>query len=278
VNFKQIISLRFWLKEEKMKDSSVPLFDKDGRCIPNDLQAEVCDFNENLYLESPYLDSVEDYEYRLERLQQYLGVSTGISAEEFKISSEGLLAQLNKNPQIANIVTDDCLPIILPQLITADFGIILEQYLEALAKSYNAFMIHLEKTFQNDSKGELINKVSLIKGSRHNQLIKRMKKKSFVGLIFPTAMTGFSVDAQREQISLLPDSFILSGIDIIIAMIMYPDVLARDFDVPDLDLAAITCNDSDTFSMGVDESLEFHKVGSSDQAFEQCSGGLLYTG
>ena len=54
-----------------------------------------------------------------------------------------------------------------------------------------------------------------------------MNHASTVGIYFPNPLQGFSVDAGWEQMATLPEGFILSGIDIIIAMIMYPDILTQ---------------------------------------------------
>ena len=61
-----------------------------------------------------------------------------------------------------------------------------------------------------------------------------------MGIHFPNPLQGFSVNASREQMATLPQGFILSGMDTSVAMVMYPDILARDWNTFGLDLAALS--------------------------------------
>ena len=267
------------LKELRDFDAGHLLFDKHGRRIPEGLQTDVCDANRKFRLEQPKLKAEVDYANRITRLYGCLSMDTSITAEQFKTETERLLAMIRDNPQIVNIVNGVCLPVILPQLTIDDLGIALEQYLEAVDKSYAKTFS--DRKFYNYRKGTLVNEVSIVDKSRHNQLIERMKQGPVIGIHFPNPLQGFSINADREQISTLPEGFILSGMDIPIAMAIYPDILARDYNTPGLDMAALSWQ-------SVGDSLGFKAFGGrlgfagtvylADACGGTCSGGLLFLG
>jgi len=254
------------------------LFDKHGRRIPEGLSASVCDANRDFHLNQPKLEAEVDYANRITRLHGCLNVDTEITAEQLKTETERLLALIRDNSQIANIANGVWLPVILPQLMIDDLGTTLEQYLEGVGKSYT-------KTFSdrkfNHREGTLANEVSIIDGSRHDQLIQKMKQGPIIGIHFPNPLRGFSIHSDREQMLTLPEGFILSGLDTVIAMIMYSDILARDWNTPGLDLAALSWQ-SANFSFNFkafDVRLEFDFA--AYLAFARdvySSGGLLFLG
>jgi len=254
------------------------LFDKNGRRIPEGLSASVCDANRDSRLEQPKLEAEVDYANRITRLHECLSVNTGITVEQLKAGTEHLLALVRDDPRIANIANGVFLPVVLPQLTTDDLGTALEQYLEAVGKSYvRAFD---DRKFYNHRKGTLVDEVGIVDGSRHDQLIERMKQGSVIGIHFPNPLQGFSINAGREQMSTLPEGFVLSGIDIPIAMMMYPDILARDYNTPGLDLVALSwqsAGDSLVFR-AYGDGLGFDDTNGVAHAFGSYSGGLLFLG
>jgi len=221
----------------EFKEVIKKLFDKHGRRIPEGLEANVCDANRNFRLNQPKLDEEVDFANRILRLHGCLNIDTEVTAEQLKAETERLLAKIRENSQIANIANGVCLPVVLPQLVTDDLGAELELYLAGVNSSYAKTFG--DRKFYNHRKDTLANKVSVAPGSRHDQLISRMKEGPVIGLHFPNPLQGFSINAQREQMSTLPEGFILSGIDTPIAMAMYPDILARDWNTPGLDVAAL---------------------------------------
>ena len=251
------------------------LFDKNGRRIPKNFSSDVCDANRNFQLNQPKLKTEIDYINRIVLLNECLGIDTGITGKQLMAGTERLLTLIQDNYQIANIAKGVYLPVVLPQLMTDDLGTVLEQYLEAVGKSYaNTFD---NRKFYNHRKGILANNVKIISGSRHNQLIKRMKQGPVKGIYFPSSLQEFSVNTSREQMLTLPEDFILSGMDILIAMIMYPDILARDCHAPNLDMAAFFwqfIEDSLGFDIS-DNHLDFDCTNSLIQTSSSSSGLLL---
>ncbi len=265
------------------------LFDKHGRRIPEDLQANVHAADRNFRLNQPKLDEEVEFVNRITRLHRCL-----ITAGQFMAETKRLLAIIRDNSQIANIANGVFLPVVLPKLVTDDLGAELEMYLADVNKSYRKTFS--DRIFNNYRKGELVSKVSVVDGSRHDQLISRMKEGPVIGLHFPNPLQGFSINADREQMSTLPEGFILSGLDTPIAMAMYPDILARDWNTPGLDMAALQWQSatpspyfkardlqwqSADYSLHFeanDGRLDFDGVDDRAYAYDYYSGGLLFFG
>lgn len=262
----------------EFKEVIKKLFDKHGRRIPEDLRANVCDANRDFRLDRPKLDEEVDFANRIMRLHGCLSIDTEVTAEQLKAETERLLAIIRKNSQIANIANGVCLPVVLPKFVTNDLGAELELYLASVNNSY--VKTFGDRTFCNHRKGTLANQVSAVDGSRHGQLIERMKQEPVIGLHFPNPLQGFSVHADREQMSALPEGFILSGMDTPIAMVMYPDILARDWNTPGLDLAAFQWRSAaySLFFRACDGALGFDGAGDLAGAHVCYSGGLLFLG
>jgi hypothetical protein len=277
-----------WQRGEKtvtVKDAIQPLFDKHGRRISEYLPADactvtkVCAVNGNYRLDDqPKLVTVDDFAIRILRLYRCLGDYFQVTAKQFKTETERLLAIIRKNPEVANIVNGVYLPIILPKLVTDDLGAELEFYLTGVNNSYTKTFD--KRVFNYKCKGNLTNQVKVVDGSRHDQLIARMKKSSVIGLHFPNPLRGYSVCASREHMSTLPKGFILSGMDTPIAMVMYPDVLARDWNTPGLDMAALqwlTTYGSLSFNAS-NNGLYLNQTGCLAYAHASFSSGLLFLG
>ncbi|MDP3900250.1 MAG: hypothetical protein Q8Q23_04175 [bacterium] len=270
-----------WLRGKKtvtIKDAISLFFDKHGRRIPEGLQANVCDANRNFGLDQPKLEKEIVFAYRILRLHECLSIDSEVTAEQLKAETERMLAMIRENSQIANIANGVCLPVVLPKLVTNDLGAELELYLAGVNNSYAKTFGNWE--FYNRRKGTLTNEVSVVDGSRHDQLISRMKEGPVIGLHFPNPLQGFSIHASREQMSILPKGFILSGIDTPIAMVMYPDILARDWNTPGLDLAALQWRSTgySFFFRAFDAKLGFYGTDSLAGARGGCSGGFLFLG
>ncbi|MFA6145822.1 MAG: hypothetical protein WC697_00635 [Patescibacteria group bacterium] len=265
--------------EVEVREASTKLFDKHGRCIPRNLKSEVCDSDRNIRLNQPEIATETDYANRILRLHSSMGIDTGITCFEFKRETERLLALIRDSIRTANIFNGVWFPIILPKWKgTRGLGTVLEsQYLKAVGKSYEK--VFPKRTFCNCEKF-FVNKVFISSSSRHHCLIERMEREAVIGIYFPTALQGYSVDASQECIASLPEGFILSGLDAIIAMIMYPDILARDENTPCLDLSALFWKDSDCslFFKAHDDKLEFNSSFRQRDAHARGSSGLLFIG
>ncbi len=269
------------LRDEKtviIKDAIQLFLDKHGRRIPEGLQSNVCDANRDFRLDQPKLEAEVDYADRILRLHGCLDVDTEITAEQLKAETERLLVIIRDNPQIANITNGVYLPVILPQITTDDIGTALEQYLEGVGKSY--VKTFDDRKLYNHRKGTLANEVSIVDGSRHDQLIKRMEQGPVMGIHFPNPLQGFSINADREQVLTLPEGFVLSGMDTPIAMMMYSDILACDYNTPGLDMAAFSWR-SAFYSLSFearDVRLFFCSTAILALADDAYSGGLLFLG
>lgn len=227
----------------EIKEVIKKLFDKNGRRIPQDLEKNVCDPNKNFMLVRPKMNTVVDYANRILRLHGSLGINTEITAEGFMAEINRQLEIIKGDAIISNIANGVYLPVIMPKLETADLGTAIERYLKGVGKSYKK--IFSKREFNDYRSGTLAGEVSIISESRHDVLIKRVKQGPVIGIYFPNSLQGFSVYADREQMSALPENFILSGLDTLIAMIMYSDVLAKDYNTPGLDMAALSWRSAD---------------------------------
>lgn len=253
------------------------LFDHTGRRISEGLKANVCDANREFRLDQPNLETENDYDKVLGRLYQSLGSNAGITAGQLKEESERLIALIKEDSQIANILKGVWLPVVLPQFTADDLGTVLEQYLKVVDKSYLATFGN--RLFYDYRKGTLTASVGIIGRSRHDQLIEKMRQGPVIGIHFPNPLQGFSVNASCEQMESLPEGFVLSGMDTPIAMAMYPDILARDYNTPGLDLAAFVLKSAPSlnFKPGND-FLTFSRQNDLASAYAYSSGGLLFCG
>jgi len=223
-------------KAVEFRDVISALFDRNGRRIPRNLENAVRDANPDFRLEQPAIT----YGERLARIGEHLQITMTVSAAEFEDRCQKLLERLSKDEQSGNVVNGIHLPICIPQTIISDYGQTLDEvYLEAVGRSYEAQF--RGRNFNNYRKGNLAKQVTIVPGAtRHEQLVTAMSKSPVLGIYFPNPLQGFSVHAQREQMSTLPEIFLLSGgFDTATAMVAYPDVMARDFNTPGLDMVAL---------------------------------------
>lgn len=262
----------------KIEEAIQSLFDKNGRRIPpKRLQNNVCDPDKNFYLKQPQID----YASRLVRFQEAFHPGPCISAAELEGKSEELVEKIKNDSQISNLLKGVYLPIILPQIPkNFDYGELLETtFLAAVEKSYKKQFPN--RDFYNYRKGELKKEVEIIKNTRHGQLIEKMKQGITIAIYFPNPLQGFSILASREQMQSLPESlFLCGGFDSATAMVMYPDILARDFHAPGHDLSALCWRSSDfsLFFGAYDDRLCFRFRAVLGVAHDSCSSGLLFLG
>ena len=268
-------------KTLRIEAPEIKLFNKNGRRIPSKgLQNAVCDPDKDFRLIQPEFKTMGDYTQRLIRfLQMFPGP---MSVAEFEGKTKKLVSELESNKLLVNLLNGVYLPIILPQIEAKnfDYGTILENmFLSAVKKAYEAQFPG--RNFYNYCKGELANRVSIVEGSRYEILVERMKQGIVYALYFPNPLQGFSVLASREQMAVLPESLILGGgIDASTAMVMYPDILARDFKTSGYDLSALLWQSSDRslYFRAYDDGLSFDDGADLGDAYDDYSSGLLFLG
>jgi len=199
-------------------------------------------------------------------------------ARDFKKSVEMLLTMIRGDEQLAPILHAVHIPIYLPECEIGDYGLFIdEQVLPAVKKSYEAMFPN--RNFVNRISDKMRGHLAIASESRQQRLIEKMATTPVYGILFPVALQGSSILAAREQMGTLPEGFVLSGLlDSCIAIIEYPDVLARDANVPTLVCAGTTWKGNLSLCFHPsDEILSFCVV---DEAYAigSFSPGLLYIG
>lgn len=268
--------------EVKLVERILKLVDKNGRIIPSkDLKNTVCDPDKKFRLGQPKMKTLDDFGSRLVRFQESFKSGPCLSSAEFQGKVDGLVEQIKDTKTIANLLKGIYLPIILPRLGNfGDYGRLLEDvFLPAVELSYKKQFP--DWSFHNYRKNELAGKVSVVAGTRHEKLLDMMARELVVAIYFPNLLQGFSVLASREQISALPESLLLAGgFDTAAAMAMYPDVLARGWYTPGLDMSALSWRSSVcSLSFGAfGGELLFSYRGALGDAGDLYSSGLLFLG
>ncbi|MDD4995663.1 MAG: hypothetical protein PHW53_04355 [Patescibacteria group bacterium] len=260
----------------ELAKAALKLFDKNGRRIPpRDMSAAVCNPNRKFHLIQPKLDYAE----RHRRYFELFG-DPGMIADEFYARSEALMAKLKADESLVNLLKGVHLPVILPQLPESfDYGELLEKrFLSAVAKAYVSEFS--DREFVHHRQGELVSKVEIVHSS-HERLVAELRVGPRVALFFPNPLQSFSIHADREQMATLPGSLHLGGgIDTAVIMALYPDVLARDYTTPGLNMAALSWQfvDSSLYFEASDDDLNFDSRVNLDGVDGLCSSGLLLLG
>lgn len=258
------------------------LVDKNGRIIlRKGLENAVCDPDNNFRLNKQRLETLGDFGSRLIRFQESFKSGLCLSVAEFQGKAGELIKQISDNKNIANLLKGIFLPIVLPRLEdVGDYGKILEQiFLSAVKLAYEKEFPG--RKFYNYRENDLADKVSVVSGTRHEKLLERMTNEFVVAIYFPSPLQGFSPLASREQMAILPESLLLTGgFDTVAAMTMYPDILARDWNTPGLDMSALTWQSPgcSLYFEADDDDLGFGSRGSLGVASDDYSSGVLFLG
>ena len=260
----------------------IKLFDKNGRRIPpKGLQNAVCDPDKDFYLVQTEFRKAKDYANRLVRFQEAFHPGP-VSAADFETKSKELIDELKANKLFANLLKGIYLPAVLPQIEAKnfDYGRTLEQtFLSAVESAYKKQFPN--RSFCNYRKGELEGQVSIVSGARQEILVERMKRGIVYAIYFPNPLQGFSPLASREQMSELPESLILGGgFDTCVALMMYPDVLGRDWHTPGYDLSALQWRSlgCSLCFLAHDDELYFDRRATLGSAYDYYSSGFLFLG
>ncbi len=251
------------------------LFDRHGRRIPPlDVGDNICDPERSYKVNQPDIN----YGDRLARFNALFGCTT-LRSDTFRIRAEQLMAQIEGNLDLVNLMWGPCLPIVLPQesRTAFDYGTVLERrFLSAVKEAYqNAFP---DQEFRHFKEGKIENRVRVVGQTRHHILIEKMNRGPVVALFFPTALQGYSIHAAREQMNSLPSELLLAGgFDVATAIALYPDVLAGS-NAPGLQMSAVCWNGRSTsFCFRGEGALCFDTTGSIPAGADY-SSGLTFIG
>jgi hypothetical protein len=272
-----------WLRGElnlELNAATSKIFDKNGRRIPSrNLKNAVCDLNSNFRLIQPEINYVEIITRLEQRFSGMLDKGRFFPRSEFDERIHTLLEQLRQDEFLANLLCGVWLPVCFPHLRIENYGQSLEEiFLPAVENAYKSQFP--DRSFNNYRKGELAANVTYVEESRHGELLKRMERGPVAGIMF-FPLQGFSVLAQREQISSLPSSLILCGaVDMATAIVAYPEVLARNINTPGYDCSAISWLSAaySLFFRAYDDCLGFSGRGGLGDADDGFSGALLFLG
>jgi hypothetical protein len=253
-----------------------PLFDVSGRRVPPQaIGAPVNPATSRYALAQPPID----YSVIHGRISEHLGGAGVLSASEFERQASALLAALGGGDATRQLARATHVPFFLPRRRVADAGESLEEtFLPAVGSSWKARFPKYD--FRNELKGGLAGKVKAAAGSRYERLVRAMESGPVVGVYFPLALSGFSVDAALRQMADLPDGFVLSGpFDACAALAGSPDLIMKvDGYAPQLDLSGV---DSTAAGYGYHfapygYNLTFNGRYHNGLASDYCSSGLTW--
>lgn len=257
-------------------------FDKNGRGIPDKLQAKSCAPDSSFKLERPDILANGFLQTAFERGENYLGDYLGRDKtpfEDYRKAIVELWEKLQDDEHLANLAKGTCLPLLLPQMSIDDLGTVTERLVETAGESYKECFP--DRTWSNYRKGALTGNVSTVSGTRHERIIAQMADGPVSALYFPNPMQGFSVHAQREFEQILPESVSLTGtIEPAVAMTMYPKVLAHSYYTTGLECSAVQYKSSvqSLRWLALVDRLWFDCKVDLDNTSDWYSGGLLFVG
>lgn len=181
-----------------IKEAIKTFFDKHGRRIPpKGLVSAICDANRNFRLIQP---EFVDWARRLVSLEQ-AGLSVAMSASDFASHVHGLMAKVAQGEQNKNLLNGIHLPILIPQTEVKDLGKTTEAFVGAVEKSYRQKFPR--RSFTNYRKRELAEQVTLVEGSRYEQLLERLAKEAVVALYLPNPLQGSPSKTPSKNINSL---------------------------------------------------------------------------
>lgn len=214
-----------------------PLFDVSGRRIPSPVVgAPVNPASARYGLAQPPIDHSVIHR----RISEHIPGADAVTLKEFEDRAGRLIEQVQGDPATREIANGVHVPFFLPADRSTDLGRALEDvYLPAVGRSYQAR--YPKYDFRNELKGGLAGKTKVAAGSRYEVLLTALAAGPIVGVYFPLALSGFSIDAALRQMADLPEGFVLSGgCDAAAALVGAPELIMKeDGYPPQLDLAAL---------------------------------------
>lgn len=262
-------------------DELTPFFDEDGRCIPiQNLRFPVNpkDITKRYQLVQPELN----YNKIHARITNHLRIGQIISVDEFTDRANIILNNLQKEDDIKLVTNGIYVPFYLAKSEIGDYGKTMEEiFLPAVETSFKERFPKYD--FYNHRKGQLAYQVNIANGTRHEKLLEAIKNNTVVGFYFPNCFLGFSVNAAIEQISTLPDLFLLAGgLDTIASIIGSPDILMKTDAYPSLlDLAALQWHEKQKYSFQFEAygyNLTFNGRYHNSKSSDYCASGLVVIG
>jgi hypothetical protein len=222
----------------KTSEQVVELVDANGRVIPKPRMKGVVNPGRSFDLTQPPID----YATCLARLREFYGGGMKfMSVAEFGDRCAVAIEGVGRDSQIANLLKGPHFPFVIPQLDAGDLGNLLDgTIVPAMGRSYTAQFPQRE--FHNPLHGRLGGYVRVAADTRQERLVKSVREGSVCGVYFP-ALKGFNFAACREIIGGLPQSLLLSGMEVLAAVTAYPEILGgRDDEMrkrPSLVLAGL---------------------------------------
>lgn len=221
------------------KEGYQPLFDLHGWRLPppNMKEKHGCPLPE-VCLASPieFADN-PNLETRFVASCNLFGVKPPFEPRVFRDRASDAKYRLARDEATGNVLCGPCLPIFLPPVEA-------NPHYREIVNKLSLFSL-VGRVFEEQFPGQRFHQMEgsglrIREGSGHEKLVAAMNAGPVVALYFPMALQGYLPLAAVEQMESLPENFLLAGaIDVMAAMIMYPDVLARDANVPDLECAGV---------------------------------------
>lgn len=214
--------------------SSDAWFDEHGRRQPEGITGAHQRTRRHFVCSQPVLNYPEIHARISRQLDAAPALSTQpLSASEFEQRAEAILTRLRANPRTRTLTDGAHIPFFLPKAVHEDIGTALdEQYLPAVQAAFQSRFP--DYTCVNHHKAGLNGKLSIAKGSRHEQLVQAMAADTVVGYYFP-CLLEYSLPAALQQLQDLPDEFLLAGgYDTCAAFVGSPDLLLKTEAYPPL--------------------------------------------
>jgi hypothetical protein len=232
--------------------------------------------NEQFRIMGPKLETMDDYLKIFQGPFSFIGTSPLVEAENFIQEIQNLKQRISSKPGIANILKGPHFPVLVPRFGIKNIGEIAKNLLEILERKYS---IHSRKFYNRC--GQDLDAMDIFRESRHELIINKIKSKNTALIYFPNALSGISLKESRKVINLLPEGFVLSGIEVIVASIIYEELL-NGRNLPSLVLEGI-CSKTDYhhtfFIQPSKSSIDFYKevhLGHYNIPSENYSFGISY--
>ncbi|MBI5466303.1 MAG: hypothetical protein HY974_03375 [Candidatus Kerfeldbacteria bacterium] len=263
-------------KDVVLTDAILKFFDKNGRRIPLPiLQYSHCDPDRSFGLKQPKLD----YLTRLVRMAEAFNITPDIQAVDFEAQAKALIAELQASEFLRPLLKGVYYPLYIPKLTIADYGETIENIL--LVAAERAYQKEFSgRPFTNYRKSMLKGEVTTISGMRHERIVERAKQGSQVVIYFPNPLQGFSVLAQREQETSLPEHLSIAGpLETLTGAATYTDSMMPHFHTPGYDMSAVQWRQPERslYLWANDGGAKFDFRGVLGIAFVKYSGGLVFS-